>query len=82
MYYVSSVKELNKIIHHFDKYPLATQKQADYELFKQALKIIESKEHLTQEGLRKILAIKASINLGLSESLKAAFPDIKPVSRP
>lgn len=40
MYYVSSVKELNKITHHFDKYPLATQKRADYLLFKQALKII------------------------------------------
>jgi len=26
--------------------------------------------------------MKASMNLGLSESLKAAFPDIKPVSRP
>jgi len=45
MYYVSSVKELNKITQHFDKYPLITQKQADYLLFKQALKIIESKEH-------------------------------------
>ena len=28
------------------------------------------KEHLTIEGLRKIVAIKASINLGLSSELK------------
>ena len=28
------------------------------------------------------MAIKASMNLGLSESLQAAFPDLLPMSRP
>ena len=32
------------------------------------------KEHLTNEGLLKIVAIKASMNLGLSDDLKVAFP--------
>ena len=41
-----------------------------------------NKEHLTPEGLRKIVAIKASMNLGLSEKLKSAFPDVVPVPRP
>jgi hypothetical protein len=40
------------------------------------------KEHLTNEGLQKLVAIKASLNLGLSDELKAAFPDIIPVQRP
>ena len=40
------------------------------------------KEHLTLEGLRQILAIKAAMNLGLSEKLKVAFPDVVPVVRP
>lgn len=35
-YRVASFKELGIIIEHFDKYPLITQKQADYLLFKQA----------------------------------------------
>jgi len=34
------------------------------------------------EGLQKIIAIKASMNLGLSKELKAAFPDTIPVQRP
>lgn len=34
------------------------------------------------EGLKNILAIKASINLGLTEELNQAFPDITPVLRP
>jgi hypothetical protein len=55
---------------------------ADYYLFKQAFDLVSRKEHLTQEGLNKILAIKASINRGLSEGLNPAFPNIIPVQRP
>jgi len=40
------------------------------------------KEHLTIEGLHKIVAIKASLNLGLSEELKVAFPSVIPVKKP
>lgn len=35
-YRVSSVKELELIISHFDRYPLITKKHADFLLFKQA----------------------------------------------
>lgn len=44
--------------------------------------LIKAKEHLTMEGMQKIVSIKASINRGLNETLKAAFPDTIPVSRP
>jgi len=43
---------------------------------------IQRKEHLTQEGLIKILALKAAMNRGLSEKLKLAFPGVVPVNRP
>lgn len=43
---------------------------------------MERKAHLSVEGLKEFLALKASINWGLSESLVAAFPDIVGVSRP
>ena len=59
-----------------------SQKRADYILFLKVIELIESQEHLTIEGLIKILAIKASMNRGLSEKLKLAFPDIVPVVRP
>ena len=64
---VSSISELETIIAFFDKYPLITKKRADYELIKQAIDIIQKKEHLTMEGLCKIVAIKASMNWGLSQ---------------
>jgi hypothetical protein len=64
------------IIDHFDKYPLITKKLADYNLFKSAYSIIINKEHLTKEGLYKLVSIKGSLNLGLSSELKSAFPDV------
>lgn len=39
-------------------------------------------EHLTFEDLQKIVAIKASLNLGLSPQLKSAFPNIIPIPKP
>lgn len=43
---------------------------------------MNNKDHLVTEGFNKILAIKASMNLGLSKLLMESFPDIKPISRP
>jgi len=81
-YKVTSVKDLVSVINHFDKYPLITNKQADYLLFKKVVGMIQLKEHLTLDGLNKMVAIKASLNRGLSDELKAAFPHVIPVKRP
>lgn len=78
---VSSLKDIQKIIEHFDIYPLITQKYGDYLLFREAVTLIQRKEHLTLDGLKKIVAIKASMNLGLSKKLQEAFPDIHPKAR-
>jgi hypothetical protein len=81
-YRVASLKDLtNVIIPHFNKYPLITQKKADFILFKKVVDLMNNKEHLTLEGLQKIIAFKASLNLGLSDELKGAFPDIVPIER-
>jgi hypothetical protein len=83
IYLVQSIKDLtNVIIPHFDKYPLITQKRVDFLLFKMVVELMNAKEHLTIQGLRKILGIRASINKGFSEELRTAFPDITPVQRP
>ena len=79
---IRSIEDLKKIIKHFDQYPLITQKQADFELFKDAFSIVKKKQHLTKDGLGKIVAIKEAMNLGLSDLLKSSFPDITRVERP
>ena len=61
-----------------DKYPLLTEKFADYQLFKQIFKLMFENRHLTSEGLniQKILLMKNILNKGLSKKLKIAFPDV------
>jgi len=82
-YQVTTLQDLtNVIIPHFNKFPLITQKQADFKLLKMAIEIMNCKEHLTWEGLCKVVAIKASMNWGLSDNLKANLPDIVPIQRP
>lgn len=82
-YQVTCLKDLiNVIIPHFDKYSLITQKHADFELFKAVVLMLSRKEHLTVEGLHKIVAIRATLNWGLSPELKTSFPNITPIQKP
>ena len=81
-YSIDSIKDLNKLIIHLEKYPLLTQKAADFLLFKQAVELMNNKAHLTVEGLNKIVNIKAGMNLGLSDKLKSEFTGYTPVQRP
>ena len=60
---------------------LITKKQVDFELFKKAFYLLQNKEHLTENGLCKIISFRASINLGLSDELTSAFPNITPMER-
>lgn len=60
-YMITSIKQLSTVISHFDNYPLITQKYADYYLFKMAVNLIKNKDHLTTEGLEKVVAIRKSI---------------------
>jgi hypothetical protein len=55
---------------------------ADFILFKKVVELVNNKAHLTFEGLNKIINIRASINLGLSELIKTNFIKINPVERP
>nr|YP_010391119.1 LAGLIDADG endonuclease [Fusarium ussurianum]UPX02486.1 LAGLIDADG endonuclease [Fusarium ussurianum]UPX02542.1 LAGLIDADG endonuclease [Fusarium ussurianum] len=86
VYKVRSLKDISIIISHFDKYNLITQKKADFELFKLIINKLNSQEHLSYEVgatvLQEIISIRASMNLGLSSSVKEDFPHIIPVIRP
>ena len=45
---VNSIKDItNIIIPFFEKYPLLTQKGADFKIFKQIVNMINNKEHIT-----------------------------------
>jgi len=81
-YRVTSAKDLDILLYHFDNYPLITQKWADYQLFKKAVNIFKNKQHLTGEGLKQIINTRASMNLGITKQLANTFTEITPVPRP
>lgn len=82
IYRVESFKELEIIINHFEKYPLVTAKLSDFLIFKQCFEIIKQVEHLTKDGLLKIISLKTNLNLGLPDNLIKAFPKIVPIIKP
>jgi len=42
---------------------------------------MNSKQHLTIEGLERIVGIKTFMNRGISNTLKLAFPNVTSVKR-
>ena len=79
---VDNIQEIQVIVDHFTKYPLIGFKVSDFLLFKQCYDLIKQKQHLTQDGLEKIVALKYNLNKGLSDVLVEAFPNILGVPRP
>lgn len=53
---------LEKVVGHFDLYPLFNLKHEDYLCFKQAILLIKEKKHLTIEGLNKIKSLNLEMN--------------------
>lgn len=83
LFAVTSLQEMNQVLFpFFEMYPLITQKKADFILFKETGELMVNKQHLTLKGLEHIVSIRASINKGMSDDLKQAFPNIVPVKRP
>lgn len=77
-YVVSGIANCSKIREHFIDYPLMTFKLVYFKLWCNVLDLLVSKEHLTEEGLLKIIALKANSPNGLNENLILAFPNYKP----
>jgi len=79
---VSNVSDIsNVIIPYLNKYPLVTQKRADFEIFAQIVDMLKNKDHMNCKGLQEIVNLKASLNLGLSENLKTYFPYTLPIPK-
>lgn len=79
---IFSLEQLDKVIEHFEQYPLQSKKHADFCLFKEVIIKMKAGEHLTAKGLLDILELKASLNNGLTPLLKESFPKCIPVPRP
>ena len=60
---VKDINYLNKYtIPHFDNYPLRDTKYLDFLTIKKVLDIINSKRHLTEEGISEIVELSNTMN--------------------
>ena len=77
-YEVRSLEELeNKIIPHFKKYPLQTDKKKDFEIFTSVIQIMKEGRHLTKDGLEEIINLlrKLPPERRRKYKLEKFFPD-------
>ena len=62
-YCVRSLKELDsKIIPFFEQFPLQTYKQNDFEIFRDVVRMMVRKEHLTEAGYERIVKLASTMN--------------------
>src|SRR3989339_57021 len=62
-YEVRSLEELiKKIIPHFEKYPLLSEKNKDFEFFKKACFLMQKEMHKNKAGLLKIMNFAFQMN--------------------
>ena len=62
-YEVRSIKDLvQKVIPHFEKYPLKSNKLADFLIFKEVCGLIFTSRHLNKKYLVKIIAMSYKMN--------------------
>ena len=60
---VRSFSDLKEIITPFFKeHKLQTSKANDFEIFSQIISLMENKEHLNKEGIKKIIALATNMN--------------------
>jgi hypothetical protein len=65
---ITKIDDLNdKVIPFFSKFPIQGIKELDFIDFCKAVKIINKKDHLTKDGLEKIIVLKQGMNRGRTE---------------
>ena len=73
-YEVRSIFELmKKIIPHFKKYPMLSEKIKDFKIFSEICNRMYNKEHLKKQGFKKIVHIAVALN----PSSRKKFPRAK-----
>jgi hypothetical protein len=74
-YEIRSIQELTeKVIPHFEKFPLLSSKQKEFKLFAEICRRMLRKEHLMTEGFRRISKLAESLNTdGKKKYLRSEF---------
>ena len=69
---VRGLENLNKLIKFFEKNPLQTSKQKNFEIFSEIIQLMNNKEHLTRKGLKKIANLASNMNQKIKRHLESS----------
>ena len=65
VFVVRNRKELlNNIIPFFERYPLQTDKQKDFRIFAQIVRLMDKNVHTTKHGFRRVVTMALTMNQG------------------
>ena len=68
---------LKNVVEFFEKHPLKTKKNVDFKKFRKILLLMDRGEHLTADGLIKILEIAMDMNTKNHERLRQTLSEIR-----
>ena len=69
-YETRCIKDLvERVIPHFERYPLLSSKREDFERFAQICRMMHARNHLTREGFEMVVDLASKVNMG-----KRKFP--------
>ena len=60
---------VERVIPHFERYPLLSSKREDFERFAQVCRMMQSGKHLMREGFEEVIRVASKVNRG-----KRKFP--------
>ena len=69
---VRGLENLNKLVHFFKENPLQTSKQKSFEIFSEVIELMNKKQHLTKEGLKKIANLASKMNKQVKRYLESS----------
>jgi len=61
---IRKISCLSSLVEFFERHPLKTKKNVDFKRFAKIVRKMENQEHLTRDGLEKIVRIAAKMNTG------------------
>ena len=64
---------VERVIPHFEQYPLLSSKRGDFERFAQICRMMHVDQHLTRDGFQKIVELASRVNAGKRKFLREAI---------
>jgi hypothetical protein len=73
---IRKLENLLQVVEFFEKHPLKTKKNVDFKKFARVVRWMEKGEHLTKDGLIKIIELACTMNRGDKPQAEAILQDL------